>query len=49
VKAIRKALRNLGQRIGRAIENLIDSLLGGQEPTPELVPIPVRNQPRRYR
>ncbi len=49
MKSIRKALRNLGQRIGRAIESLIDSLLGGQQPTPELIPIPVRTQPRRYR
>jgi hypothetical protein len=49
VKSIKKALRNLGDRIGRAIESLIDSLLGGNQPTPELIPIPVRNNQRRYR
>jgi hypothetical protein len=49
VKSIKKALRNLGDRIGRAIESLIDSLLGGNQPTPELIPIPVRSNHRRYR
>ncbi|MDX1977445.1 MAG: hypothetical protein SFT94_07205 [Pseudanabaenaceae cyanobacterium bins.68] len=50
MKAIKKALKRLGEKIGRAMENLIDSLLGGlggRQPEPELIPIPVRDTRQR--
>jgi hypothetical protein len=43
VKAIKKALKELGEILNRVLE----SLLGQNQPHPELIPIPVRNNSRR--
>jgi hypothetical protein len=45
VKAIKKALRELGEMLNRVLE----TLLGKGQPQPELIPIPVRNDSRRAR
>jgi hypothetical protein len=45
VESIGKILRELGDMIGR----LIDTLLGGKESEPQMIPIPVRNNNRRVR
>jgi len=43
VKAIKKALKEIGEILNRVLE----SLLGQNHPQPELIPIPVRNNSRR--
>ena len=43
MKAIKKALKEIGEMLNRVLE----SLLGQSQPQPELIPIPVRNQSRR--
>ncbi len=44
MKAIKKALKEIGEILNRVLE----SLLGQNQPQPELIPIPVRNNSRRY-
>jgi hypothetical protein len=43
VKAIKKALKEIGEILNRVLE----VLLGQNQPQPELIPIPVRNNSRR--
>ncbi len=43
MKAIKKALREIGEILNRVLE----SLLGQNQPQPELIPIPVRSNSRR--
>jgi hypothetical protein len=43
VKAIKKALKEIGDILNRVLE----TLLGKSQPQPELIPIPVRNNSRR--
>ncbi len=43
VKAIKKALKEIGEVLNRVLE----ALLGQNQPQPELIPIPVRNNSRR--
>jgi len=45
VKAIKKALKEIGDILNRVLE----ALLGQNQPQPELIPIPVRNNSRRNR
>lgn len=42
MKAIKKVLQEIGEILNRVLE----SLLGQSQPQPELIPIPVRNNPR---
>jgi hypothetical protein len=43
VKAIKKALKEIGEILNRVLE----ALLGQNHPQPELIPIPVRNNSHR--
>jgi len=43
VKAIKKVLQDIGEILNRVLE----TLLGQNQPQPELIPIPVRNNSRR--
>ncbi|NMF58434.1 hypothetical protein [Pseudanabaena yagii] len=43
MKAIKKALKEIGEILNRVLE----ALLGQNQPQPELIPIPVRNNSRR--
>ena len=43
MKALKKALREIGEILNRVLE----TLLGKGQPQPELIPIPVRNDSRR--
>jgi len=44
VKAIKKILQDIGEVLNRVLE----ALLGQKQPQPELIPIPVRNNSRRF-
>lgn len=43
MKAIKKVLQEIGEILNRVLE----SLLGQNQPQPELIPIPVRSNSRR--
>lgn len=45
MKAIKKVLQDIGEILNRVLE----ALLGQNQPQPELIPIPVRNNSRRDR
>ncbi len=43
MKNLRKALKNLGEKLGELLDRAVEALFGRRQPTPELIPIPVRN------
>jgi hypothetical protein len=47
LKNLRKALKNLGEKLGELLDRTVEALFGRRQPTPELIPIPVRNGNRR--
>ncbi|MFN5856530.1 MAG: hypothetical protein ACK456_11660 [Pseudanabaenaceae cyanobacterium] len=47
MKNLRKALKNLGEKLGELLDRTVEALFGRRQPTPELIPIPVRNGNRR--
>ena len=42
-----KAIKKILQEIGEILNRVLESLLGQNQPQPELIPIPVRNDSRR--
>ncbi|AFY73978.1 hypothetical protein Syn7502_01947 [Synechococcus sp. PCC 7502] len=43
MKSIQKALKKLGEIFNRVLDALLEQL-GGKEPEPEMIPIPVRDR-----
>ncbi len=42
-----KAIKKVIQEIGEILNRVLGALLGQNQPQPELIPIPVRNNSRR--
>lgn len=46
LKNLRKALKNLGEKLGELLDRAVEALFGRRQPTPELIPVPVRDRSR---
>jgi len=44
LKNLRKALKNLGEKLGELLDRAVEALFGRRQPTPELIPVPVRDR-----